>query len=489
MSNLSRQAGILSGAEFFRFFIKTIIGIILARILSQGDYGSYRQLFLVYTTFSTLLLLGIPQSILYFLPKASDTTDQKRLISQTLHFITILSVLFTIALFSFRLPISRLFHNPALSTLLIIYAVYPLFIFVTQVYSSVMLGMQNTEKVAKFTIFAVSSDAIIIIGVAILTKSLVYIVSAVVISALVQYTYAQYQLRTYKEPFVIDKEEIKSILKYSIPLGLSSIIGMLSIQLDKFVISGYFTPEQYAVFSVGAMELPFIGIITNSVNSVILPALSKKDSVADAIQIYRASIRKNALIIFPVFAFCFIFASEIIQTLYTNTYAASAQYFRIYLFTILIRIASYGILFQAFNRTQVIMYNAIALLGLNLVLNLALVHTIGMAGPAIATVIVTYLSVTIYLIMTHTMLKLPLLKLFPVKQLALTMTVALISGVITYFCTVTIFPFIVKLLVASAVFAVIYAFLGYVLGAILPYDIQLIRSFSQDLQKKLRAFK
>ncbi|PKN78049.1 MAG: hypothetical protein CVU48_09550 [Candidatus Cloacimonetes bacterium HGW-Cloacimonetes-1] len=486
MSNLSRQAGILSGAEFIRFFIKTIIGIALARILTQGDYGSYRQLFLIYSTFSTLLLLGIPQSILYFLPKASDPDKQKRLISNTLHFITILSILFALALFSFRTQIASLFHNPALSSLLVIYSVYPLFIFVTQVYSSVMLGMQNTEKVAKFTIFAICSDAVIVLGVALITKSIAHIVSAVVVSALIQYLYAQYQLRIYKGTYRIDKTEVVTMLKYSIPLGLSSIIGMLSIQLDKFVISGYFTPEQFAVFSIGAMELPFIGIITNSVNSIILPALSKKDSVHDAIQIYRASIRKNALIIFPVFVFCFIFGAEIIRILYTDLYQGSVLYFRIYLITILIRVASYGILFQAFNKTKVVMYNAIALLVVNLALNLILVKTMGMAGPAIATVLVTYLSVSIYLILIHSMLKMSLKSLFPLRQLGMTMVVALVAGIMAYFSTFHIDSAIIKLSVAGTIFAVVFAASGFYVRVLLPYDIDLIRSFIHDIFSKLR---
>ena len=77
MSDLPKQAGILSATEFFRLAIKSIIGIALARIITPAELGSYRQLFLIYTTFSTLLLLGIPQSMLYFLPKAENAEKQK----------------------------------------------------------------------------------------------------------------------------------------------------------------------------------------------------------------------------------------------------------------------------------------------------------------------------------------------------------------------------------------------------------------------------
>ena len=65
MSELPKQAGILSATEFFRLAIKAVIGIALAHLLTPSELGSYRQLFLIYTTFSTLLLLGIPQSMLY----------------------------------------------------------------------------------------------------------------------------------------------------------------------------------------------------------------------------------------------------------------------------------------------------------------------------------------------------------------------------------------------------------------------------------------
>ncbi|MDD3144384.1 MAG: hypothetical protein PHG32_09405, partial [Candidatus Cloacimonetes bacterium] len=57
----SKQAGLLTTVEFIRFGLKSLVGIILARILVPAELGSYRQLFLIYSTFSTLLLLGIPQ--------------------------------------------------------------------------------------------------------------------------------------------------------------------------------------------------------------------------------------------------------------------------------------------------------------------------------------------------------------------------------------------------------------------------------------------
>jgi len=187
-----------------------------------------------------------------------------------------------------------------------------------------------------------------------------------------------------------------------------------------------------------------------------------------------------------VFVFCFIFGAEIIRILYTDLYQGSVLYFRIYLITILIRVASYGILFQAFNKTKVVMYNAIALLVVNLALNLILVKTMGMAGPAIATVLVTYLSVSIYLILIHSMLKMSLKSLFPLRQLGMTMVVALVAGIMAYFSTFHIDSAIIKLSVAGTIFAVVFAASGFYVRVLLPYDIDLIRSFIHDIFSKLR---
>ncbi|HPH93690.1 MAG TPA: oligosaccharide flippase family protein, partial [Candidatus Cloacimonas sp.] len=127
MSELPKQAGILSATEFFRLAVKAVVGISLARLLTPAELGSYRQLFLIYTTFSTLLLLGIPQSMLYFLPKAESPEKQNALISRCLNIISMLGLVFALCLLIFRGVIATLFHNPALEKLLIIYALYPAF--------------------------------------------------------------------------------------------------------------------------------------------------------------------------------------------------------------------------------------------------------------------------------------------------------------------------------------------------------------------------
>jgi len=485
MSELSKQAGVLTATEFFRFFIKTVIGIVLARMLTPAELGSYRQLFLVYTTISAVLLLGIPQSLLYFLPKAASPSEQKRIIRRTLNLIAILSILCAAAIFIGKGIVADKFDNPQLEKLLFLFALYPLFMFVTQIFSSIMLGLKEPVKAASFTFFSILCDLVLILGTAVLTKNLDLIVVAVLVSAFMQYCYAWFKLYKYSRlNFEFDFGGLKSQLAYSVPLGLSSLVGMLSIQLDKIMVSGFFTPEQFAVFSVGAMELPLIGILANSVNSVILPNLSSGNK-SQMGSLYNAAVRKNSLIVFPLAALFFLLADPLMVFLYGKPYAGAAVYFRIYLYALPLRVATYGILFQAMGKTKVIMLNSILALFANAGLNFLLIRKMGMQGAALATVIVTWLSVALYMLQMKGILHINLGNFFPVTKILKTFGVTILAGLVTYpLIRILPNPFI-TMAVSGLTFSTAYLLLGRWLGVILDYDLDILYSFFKTAKQRL----
>jgi len=486
MSELSKQAGILSVTEFFRFFVKTIIGIALARLITPGELGSYRQLFLIYSTFSTLLLLGVPQSMLYFLPRAESEQEQKRIISRTLNIVSLLALVFALAIMFLRGWIADKFNNPDLEKLLLFYAIYPLFMFITQLYSSIMLGLKAPLRAARFTIFAILTDFILILGVAFFTRNLALIVWAVILSALLQWLYARIKLWSFHKLQVPwNFRGLQAQLSYCLPLGLSSIIGMLSIQLDKFMISGFFSPAQFAVFSVGAMELPLIGILSNSVNSILLPHLSSGNPAEMGV-LYSGAVRKNALIVFPVTMLFYLFAKPLMVFLYGAVYADAAIYFKIYLLALPLRIATYGILFQAFGKTRVIMLNSVFVLIANLMLNYLLIMKLGMRGAALATVIVTWISVLLYLIQMKSILKLKLRDYFPMWKIAKTLLATIITGLISIPVIHYIHPPIFSMIAGGTLFVVVFLLLGRWFGVILNYDLQLVGNLARDALNRIK---
>lgn len=486
--SLTKQAGLISLTDSARFVVKSILGIVLARILSQDDYGSYRQLFLIYTTLSTVLLMGLPPSMMYFIPKLKSIRNQREFIARSVDIVTVLALVMLIGVYISRDVISQGFNNPKLANLLVYFAFYPVFMLVNQIFSSIMMGLKRPLEVVKFSCVTIVSDLIVVLGLALLTRDLKLIVIALVASAFIQWLYVRIKLRQVSIAYSFTLLAYREQLVYALPLGFASIVGILAVQLDKFVISGYFSPAQYAVFSVGAAELPFIGILVNSVNSVILPTLSASSDKDEIYSLYSGSVRKNALLIFPTATLFFVIAVDLMSFLYSFRYASAATYFRIYLVTLLMRVGTYGVIFQATNQTKFIMQNAVFTLVANLGLNFILVNSpLKMMGPAIATVIVTYAAAALYLWQIKTKLKFNLRAMFPLGQLSKTMFSAVLAGLIVTPIG-SIFPSsISRLVFVSIVYIAIYLILAYLTKSLLDYDVANLKKNWQELKVRILA--
>src|SRR6476469_3159069 len=71
-SNFLGKAGPLVVARFISAILTVSIPLVLARQLPLQDYGSYKQLFLLFQTLFMLLPFGISQSLYFFVPRSPD---------------------------------------------------------------------------------------------------------------------------------------------------------------------------------------------------------------------------------------------------------------------------------------------------------------------------------------------------------------------------------------------------------------------------------
>jgi len=66
-----------------------------------------------------------------------------------------------------------------------------------------------------------------------------------------------------------------ALLRYGVPLALTGLAGKFAFQFDRLAVSRKFTPTLYAVYVVGAVELPLTASEQPAVNWVLVPALSR----------------------------------------------------------------------------------------------------------------------------------------------------------------------------------------------------------------------
>jgi O-antigen/teichoic acid export membrane protein len=190
---------------------------------------------------------------------------------------------------------------------------------------------------------------------------------------------------------------MKGMVRYSVPLGLATMLGTITLQLHSLIVAAICSPEDFAVYINGAMEIPLIGLVTGSITTVVFAEMAEmcsKGDKAGALQLFHKASIKSACILFPVLCFLLVTAKPFIVFLFSEQYHGSITPFVIYLFVLPVRIVVYGAAFMALGMTRVILFRSIFDLAINGILCFVLVKMIGYIGAPIALVLTLFLWTT-----------------------------------------------------------------------------------------------
>jgi len=170
------------------------------------------------------------------------------------------------------------------------------------------------------------------------------------------------------------------------------------------VVGIFFSAGTLGWYVTGAWEVPFMSVFFSAIASAILPEMSahwtaKKN--ADVLAIWHRSIALSAWLIFPIWLWSWIWAPELLRVLFTRQYEDGLPVFRIYLLALPVRIAVYSALLVAMEKSRVLVNGAVIDVAVNLVLSVVLAVAIGPLGPAVATVVATYVQAGYYVASVH----------------------------------------------------------------------------------------
>lgn len=91
--------------------VSMISTMLLARLLSLEEYGTFSQILLVVNLSNTLIVLGLPNSINYFLARTTDPTEKKKFLSTYYTVSTLLGLVSGLLLVSITPGIVEYFDN------------------------------------------------------------------------------------------------------------------------------------------------------------------------------------------------------------------------------------------------------------------------------------------------------------------------------------------------------------------------------------------
>ncbi|MEG1925519.1 MAG: oligosaccharide flippase family protein [Ruthenibacterium sp.] len=441
-NSIGKDAVILTSSKVVAMMISVASAMFLSRFRTLEEYGTYSQLLMAVNLATSFVMLGLPNSINYFYAKAETQDEKDQFLSVYYNLSTILSVATGLILVLCAPLLVRYFNNPNINQFIYFLAAYPW----TRVIMSSIENVLIVSEKAKFLMLFRISNSLALLAVIVIVQFLGWtfrqymILFLMVESLFAIWAYFIVHKLIQKFCFSIDSTLLKSILKFSIPIGIASMVGTISLEMDKLVIGRFFDTENMAIYTNAGKELP-ITIFSASIVAVLMPKLVlllKKGQTHDAILLWGDATTLSYIIICFFSVAFVVFAPQIMTILYSEKYLPGVPVFRVYSIVLLLRVTYFGMILNSIGKTKFILYSSIGSLLLNGILNYVFLVVFGFTGPAWATLVSIIVVNGFQLIMTGRQINISFKKIFPWKELY-KITLLNVAGGIILHSTVRVF--------------------------------------------------
>lgn len=186
------------------------------------------------------------------------------------------------------------------------------------------------------------------------------------------------------------KAELPVSLKYGWGIFLLTAVSLATVYTDKWVVGVFFDSDSlYAIYEIGAKKIPFVVALTSAVSAALVAEYAgdlKTGSFSGIVSEARKASARLSYLVVPGLCMLFVYAEEVLFLLFGG-YSESAPIFRVYLLTILTQLVFPQSILLGVGRSDVNARFGVAELVFNLIFSIALVMSLGLIGPAIATLL------------------------------------------------------------------------------------------------------
>jgi O-antigen/teichoic acid export membrane protein len=459
-----------------------ILSVILSRYFTKDDYGTYLHVQMIANISIWAFLLGIPHGIYYFLPRVEN---QRNYVLVTLAMIGSIAVIVSGMVFYNSDSLSNLLTNPRIKDLSYILLCLVFVQIPLTVFEPLML---TAQRVKTFAVVELFFNISFFFAVAIpvyfdrpMVEILWWLVGVYSIHSVIVLYYSLLIAYSYKIPQDDgDEFDLRDKIKYTLPIGLSMNVMEMSRYVDKIVVSNQSSPEDYALYARGAMEIPVIGIIANTLDNLLMPSFVQayKDKRIDEIMvIWHGSIRLMAAFIYPCCLFLICSAPLLIPAIFSEKYIGSVIIFQIYTLGLLSRISTFDIIMRAIGQTKAIFWITLMAVITNLILTLTFMKLWGLIGAPIATVLTMLAMRLCYLKAITSYFNVGINDVFPWESILKSLAISCISSVPVLLLYQFTFNVWGQLLIMGMAFSLCYLVLLKLVMSLTNNDKNAIREF------------
>lgn len=391
------QVAWLSVGQGIAVLANIVFLAVAARHLTKPEYATIRQTFLILDVAAPAISLGIPTALFHLLPRSGE--DQRRVVVAAVTMLAASGFVLAALVNLFSSQIGSAFDNAALEQTIPWLWVYCAPVLAASAATAVLVSGNKARYMAILTIVgalvpALVSTIVVVAGVGAWgVVGMRSIACAAMSATVVFYMFNCYQGAATKEY----RSLAKALIAVGLPLAGASVLGTTAVQLHGLVVSMRCSPEEYAVYINGAVEIPLIGVVTGAITSVVMSGMAAHCAagrLSEAVALFRVAALRSAAILLPAFAFLECFAADVIECLFSTGYSASVVPFRLVLLALPCRIVVYGAALVALGMSRAILIRSVVDLCLTLASAYVLVGLFGPNGAA-AALVVTLVAWTI----------------------------------------------------------------------------------------------
>jgi O-antigen/teichoic acid export membrane protein len=396
---LVRRALTLGAANAFDYAMQFLLPVVLVRCLDATAFGQYRLLWLAVGTVMAFAPAVMQGSLYYFLPR-SDGATKRLYINQTLLFLAFAGLVAAWALSSWNPWLPEKMRGLTQSEVVV-----PAFVLLWVLASLLDLLPTVEERVAwqaRVTIGLSTLRAIALSLAAALTGELTPVLFTLLafvvfkVGLLLRYVAKHHGLRG---P-ILRWSAFAGQVKLVAPFWVSTTLYSLRTQTDQWIAAAVFSLSMFASFSIAAVLGPLVTLTRQSVNHAFLPSMSRLDAAGDLPRVIELNSRANlmvAALVYPLLAFVFVFAEDVVTIVYTGTYVDAASVMRVYIVGLAAQVIEYHSILVLLRQGAFAIAANAAALTIAIALSWFSAHHIGLAGAAVGSVTAVYLDLSVTL--------------------------------------------------------------------------------------------
>ena len=355
--------------------------LVLARMLTPDEFGTYKQFFLIASTLQLTGQLGLTQSLLYFMPRGGK--ERGAYISQTFFSLAGLGFLFGVGLW-FATPIlGRWLGDGTLASLRA-----PLALFAGLMLAAAALesAIVSEGRMARAALAYVLTDAVRATAIVVGAKygGPVGLFWGAALSSALRVVALFFIVANKTVPFAWPHWGLfKKQLAYSLPFAGYSYLYVGQGYFSQYAVSSSFDAATFALFAVASFHMPVVDIVFTPLSDVMIFQIGKAQHGNDAHGMWRAwndAVQKLASILFPAAACAWLFGPTVLPMLFTHKYDGSVPLFMLATLEIPLWILPLDALLRAAGETRFLFGFNVARLGMTAVLVLAGIHFFGLPG-------------------------------------------------------------------------------------------------------------